>query len=84
MGCCSGFWMWVLPMGLLWWLFASALLFASWNHAVVAVTTAKKMSFKHALLLVFTMCVLLAPHHAQNCWKGGCNSMQLKIEEPGQ
>lgn len=81
MGCCSGFWMWVLPMGFLWWLFASALLYASWNHAIVAVTAAKKIQFKHALLLVFTLGVLCAPHHAQNGWGGNCHRMQLKLEE---
>lgn len=75
MSCCSGWWMWILPMVILWWLFASAIVFVTWNRVITAVTAAKKMQYSHALLLVFAFGVLCGPHHAQNCWKGGgCNS----------
>ena len=81
MGCCSGFWMFALPLAFLWWLFASAILFAAWNHAIVAATSAKPLSYKHALLLVFTMGVLCAPHHMQNYGRGSCKMTQVNIEE---
>ena len=80
MSCCSGFWVWVLPLAVLWWLFASMLVFYTWNHVIVSVTSAKKMQFLHAMLLVFTMMALCAPHHAQNSWQGGCRDrMQMNM-----
>lgn len=54
-----------------WWLVASTLLWATWNHVVAALTKAKKAKIWQALLLVATLCALGAPrvmmrHH------GGC------------
>lgn len=65
--------MWVLPLVILWWLFASAMVYLTWNRVIAEVTTAKKMQYGHALWLVFAFGVLCAPHHAQNCWKS-CNT----------
>ena len=71
--------MWVLPMVILWWVFASAMVYLAWNRVITAVTAAKKMQFGHALLLVFAFGVLCAPHHLQNCWKS-C-SARYEMEE---
>lgn len=73
MTCCTGWWMWILPMIILWWLFAAAMMFVAWNRVITAVTTAKKMTYSQAFLFVFALGVLAAPHHMQN-WRGNCRA----------
>lgn len=81
MNCCSEFWMWFASIGVLWWLFASMLLFYTWNQVITVVTTAKKMLFWQALLFVLTLGILFAPHHAKTCWKANCSSQFKMMEE---
>ena len=76
MDCCSGIWMFLLPAIIIWWLVASVLVMFTWNHVVTAVTTAKTMHYRHAMLLVFTLGILCGPHHAQN-WRNN-NSCPMK------
>ncbi|MES2503375.1 MAG: hypothetical protein V4534_00680 [Myxococcota bacterium] len=82
MTCCAGFWMWALGLGVLWWLFASMLVFYTWNKVITAVTPATRMQFGHALLLVFTLMALCAPSHCKDYFRGGCRDrVQLNMIE---
>ncbi len=82
MNSCGGWWMWVVPMSVLWWLFCSMLVWYTWNNVVSVVTTVGKLSFKHALLVVFTLACLCAPHRMAGCWKGPCkrDMMQMQMQ----
>ena len=84
MSCCISWLMWAVPMGLLWWLLCSMLVWYTWNNVVSVVTTAGKLNFKHALLVVFTLGCLCMPHRMASCWKGPCkrDMMQLQMESP--
>lgn len=76
MNCCSELLMFIVPAIIIWWLVASALVMFTWNHVVTAVTSTKRMHYRHAMLLVFTLGILCGPHHAQN-WRNH-NSCPMK------
>lgn len=76
----SDWYMWILPMVVLWWLFASAMVYVAWNRVVTAVTTAKRMQFGQAMLLIFVGGVLCAPYHGKHYWKGCCKD-RVEIQE---
>ncbi|MBL4818504.1 MAG: hypothetical protein JKY15_04635 [Deltaproteobacteria bacterium] len=83
MSCCGNFWTWIVPTAAVWWLIASALLFYTWNEAISKVTSARKIQFKHALLLVITMAVLCAPSYMRGfCGKGGCPRVMQMMKTP--
>lgn len=82
MTCCTGWWMWVIPLVILWWLFTSMVVYYAWNHVIVAVTSARAMQFKHAFILVFALTWLAAPHHAQGHWKKCCKDRMMQQDMP--
>lgn len=80
MTCCTGWWMWILPMVILWWLFSAAMFYLAWNRVITAVTSAKKMTYGQAFLFVFALGVLAAPHHMRDNWHGNCKR-NFQIQE---